>query len=69
MGTKLYFHDLHGPPRSSPWTPWGSMDPRLRTYALGTIALFLFFRFRFSFSKYLDNTNNLYSEYVCDEKM
>ncbi len=35
MGTKLYSHDLRGPPRPSPRTPWGSMDPRLRTYALG----------------------------------
>ncbi len=34
MGTKLSFHDLQGPPRPSPRTPWGSMDPRLRTYAL-----------------------------------
>ncbi len=34
MGTKLYFHDLRGLPRPSPRTPWGSIDPRLRTYAL-----------------------------------
>jgi len=34
MGTLLYFCDLRGPPKSSLRTPWGSMDPRLRTYAL-----------------------------------
>jgi len=34
MGTKLYSDDLRGPPRSSPRTPCGSMDPRLRTYGL-----------------------------------
>ncbi len=28
MGTILYFCDL----RPSPRTPWGPMDPRLRTY-------------------------------------
>ncbi len=35
MGTILYFCDLSGPLRHSPRTPWGSMDPRLRTYFLG----------------------------------
>jgi len=34
MGTLLYFCDLRGPPKPSLRTPWGSMDPRLRTYGL-----------------------------------
>jgi len=34
MGTLLYICDLRGHPRLSPQTPWGSMDPRLRTYDL-----------------------------------
>ncbi len=34
MGTKLYFCGLCRPPRPTLRTSWGSMDPRLRTYAL-----------------------------------
>jgi hypothetical protein len=34
MDTLLYFCDLRGPPKPSLRTPRGSMDPRLRTYAL-----------------------------------
>ncbi len=34
MSTVLYFSNLRGPPRPFPRTPLGSMDPRLRTYAL-----------------------------------
>jgi hypothetical protein len=39
MGTRLYFCGLCGPPKSTLRTPWGSMDPRLRTYALECIGL------------------------------
>jgi len=39
MSTVLYFFDLRGTPRPSPRTPWGSMDPRLRTYDLVTTKL------------------------------
>jgi len=34
MSTVLYFSDLCGPPRHFPRIPWGSMDPRLRTYVI-----------------------------------
>jgi len=34
MDTLLYFCDLRGPPKPSLRTPRGSMDPRLRTYAI-----------------------------------
>jgi len=38
MGTKLYFCGLYGPPRPTLRTPWGSMDPRLRTYGLEDVS-------------------------------
>jgi len=34
MGSILDICDLRGPPGTTLRTPWGSMDPRLRTYAL-----------------------------------
>ena len=33
-GNIIYFCDLYGPPAPSLWTPWGYMDPWLRTYAI-----------------------------------
>jgi len=44
MSIVLYFSDLRGPPRPFPRTPWGSMDPRLRTYALGVRGTFFNFQ-------------------------
>jgi len=34
MGTILDVCDLRGPPRTTVRTPWGSMDPLLRTYGV-----------------------------------
>jgi len=55
MGSILDVCDLRGPPGTTLRTPWGSMDPRLRTYALDSradpIKLFFFANkefFRFS---------------------
>ncbi len=39
MGSLLYFCDLRGPPKPSLRTPWGFMDPRLRTYVLNRAKL------------------------------
>jgi hypothetical protein len=54
MGTILYFCDLRGPPRPFPRTPWGSPDPRLRTYALMRRGIrFLVFKEQISHKKAL----------------
>jgi len=44
MDTLLNFCDLRGPPKPSLRTSQGSMDPRLKTYALAPFSLTLLLR-------------------------